>query len=80
MMKPDLRSKVIVPDINLLIYPIDSDSLFHEKASAWLESALAGSETVGFVWNVLPGFLRIAMRSSLPTALTVEQAFGLLSL
>lgn len=71
---------MIVPDVNLLIYAIDKDSSFHEKASAWLNSALIGSESVGFVWNVLIGFLRISTRPSLQTALTVEQAFEFLNL
>lgn len=71
---------MIVPDVNLLIYAIDKDSSFHEKASDWLNSALIGSESVGFVWNVLIGFLRISTRRSLPTALTVEQAFEFFNL
>lgn len=66
---------MIVPDVNLLIYAIDRDSPLQEKASAWLKSALVGTESVGFVWNVLIGFLRITTRANFPNALTVEQGF-----
>ena len=50
---------MIVPDISLLIYAINRDCRLHEKASAWLNAALVGDESVGFVWNVLIGFLRM---------------------
>ena len=66
---------MIVPDVNLLIYAINRDYPLHEKASAWLNEALVGDESVGFVWNVLIGFLRITTRANFPSALTVEQAF-----
>ena len=66
---------MIVPDVNVLIYAINRDDPLHEKASAWLNEALVGDESVGFVWNVLIGFLRITTRANFPSALTVEQAF-----
>jgi uncharacterized protein len=53
---------VIAPDINLLIYAVDEDSPFHTTARAWLEDALSGTETVGFAWIVLLGFLRLTTR------------------
>jgi toxin-antitoxin system PIN domain toxin len=51
---------MIVPDINLLLYAYDSDSLFHAKASAWWEKQMSGSETVGLPSVVVFGFIRIA--------------------
>ena len=70
---------MIVPDVNLLIYAINSDDPRHEKAMAWLNGALAGTESVGFAWSVLMGFLRITTRPTSPNALTVEQAFEVIS-
>ncbi len=50
---------MIVPDINLLLYAYDSDSLFHEKAMAWWRECLSGSEPVGLPPVVVFGFIRI---------------------
>lgn len=66
---------MIVPDINLLIYASNSDDPLHQKARTWLNGALVGTESVGFVWNVLMGFLRITTRPNFSNALTVDQAF-----
>ena len=66
---------MIVPDVNLLIYATNQDDPLHEKANAWLKQALLGDESVGFVWTVLIGFLRITTRPNFPRALTVEDAF-----
>lgn len=49
-----------LPDVNLLLYAIDAEAPKHERARAWLEQTLSGSEAVGFAWAVLLGFLRIA--------------------
>ena len=49
-----------LPDVNLLLYAIDESSPAHEKARAWLETVLSGTEAVAFSWSVLLGFLRIS--------------------
>jgi toxin-antitoxin system PIN domain toxin len=49
-------------DVNILIYAVNSDSPHHETARTWLESALSGSETLGFAWTVLLAFLRVTTR------------------
>jgi toxin-antitoxin system PIN domain toxin len=51
---------VKLPDLNLLLYAIDAEADAHERAAAWLEEALSGTEEVGFAWVVLLGFLRIS--------------------
>jgi toxin-antitoxin system PIN domain toxin len=51
---------VKLPDVNLLIYAVDSGSAQHERARPWLEQALSGTEEVAFAWAVLLGFLRIS--------------------
>jgi toxin-antitoxin system PIN domain toxin len=70
---------VIIPEVDLLIYAVNRDAPLHEKASAWLNSALVGDESVGFVWCSLAQFVRLTTRSSLPAPLTVEQAFEILN-
>jgi uncharacterized protein len=51
---------VKIPDLNLLLYAIDSEAVAHERAAAWLEEVLSGTEEVGFAWVVLLGFTRIS--------------------
>jgi toxin-antitoxin system PIN domain toxin len=51
---------VKLPDVNLLIYAIDEGAPRHDKARAWLEAALSGTESVAFAWTVLLGFVRIS--------------------
>lgn len=49
-----------LPDVNLLLYAIDTEARTHERARAWLEDALSGTEAVGFAWTVLLGFARLS--------------------
>ena len=49
-----------LPDLNLLLYAIDGEAKAHERARAWLEETLSGTEEVGFAWIVLLGFARIS--------------------
>jgi len=37
---------MIVVDVNLLIYAVNQDSPYHDKAKSWLETAVSGTETV----------------------------------
>jgi toxin-antitoxin system PIN domain toxin len=46
-------------DLNLLLYAIDEEAPAHERAKAWLEEALSGTEELGFAWVVLLGFVRL---------------------
>ena len=72
---------MIVPDINLLVYAVDEDSPFHSAAKVWLEDTLSGTESVGFAWIVLLGFLRLTTRPQvLPSPLSVKQALELVAL
>lgn len=64
-------------DTNLLLYAVDDTSPHHEAARAWLEQQLSGTETVGFAWNALLGFIRLTTNPRIFTSpLTVEQALG----
>jgi len=50
----------VLVDANILLYALDTDSLFHERARAWLEDSLNGSRRIGIPWMSLAAFLRIA--------------------
>ena len=69
---------MILLDANLLIYAVNEDAPLNRKAKRWLESALSGSESVGFAWTVLLAFLRLTTRQGLfRTPLSFEAAFAL---
>ena len=51
---------MILPDVNLLLYAHNAGSREHQRARMWLEAAISGSEKIGFSWEILLGFLRIA--------------------
>jgi uncharacterized protein len=66
---------VKLPDLNLLLYAIDEESLPHAPARAWLEDTLSGTEEVAFAWAVLLGFLRVSTNHLVFAApLEVEEA------
>lgn len=48
-----------IPDVNVLVYAVNTDARHHRRALEWLTSALSGGGTVGFLWPVLLGFVRI---------------------
>jgi uncharacterized protein len=67
---------MILVDVNLLVYAVNQDAPLHQKAKAWLESAVSGTETVAFSWTVLLAFLRLTTRAGLfQKPLAVETAF-----
>lgn len=47
-------------DANLLLYAVDAASPRHERARAWLEEQLSGTETFAFSWTTLLAFVRLA--------------------
>jgi len=51
---------VILVDANLLLYAYHPRAEQHERARAWLESALSGLEPVGLPWSTILAFLRLA--------------------
>lgn len=54
---------MILPDVNLLLYALDSESPRHEAARTWLEKVLSGTESVVFAWVVLLAFVRLATQA-----------------
>lgn len=64
-----------LPDLNLLLYAIDTEAPPHEQARAWLEDILSGTEAVAFAWTVLLGFVRISTNPAvLDRPLDAEEA------
>lgn len=65
-----------LPDVNLLLYAIDAEAKVHERARAWLEDTLSGTEEVGFAWAVLLGFARLSTNPRIyEDPLPVDEAF-----
>jgi len=69
---------VILIDVNLLIYAVNTDAPLHRAAKSWWERTLSGSNTVALSWSVLLAFLRLTTRPIFRKPLTVEQAFDLI--
>lgn len=66
---------MILPDLNILLYAVDSTSVRHSVAKAWLEKAVNGVEEVALPWVVHLGFLRLTTSArAFPHPMTVEQS------
>ena len=66
---------MILVDANLLLYAYDASSREHERAKAWLEDVLSGTEQVGFAWVTILAFLRIATNArAMANPLAPEEA------
>ncbi len=50
----------MIVDASILLYAVDAESPFNQKAASWLEGALNGPSRIGFRWPALSAFLRIA--------------------
>jgi predicted nucleic acid-binding protein len=46
-------------DVNLLVYASDTESPFHEKASAFIEPCVTGDEVFCLGWQTVIGYLRM---------------------
>ena len=49
-----------LPDVNVLLYAVDTAAPKHARAQQWLEDQLSGTETFAFAWAVLLAFLRLS--------------------
>ncbi len=58
-----LGRHVIVPDVNLLVHAMNTESIHHEQAWSWWSSALNGTEHIGLGWSVMTGYLRVTTHS-----------------
>jgi len=50
---------VIVPDVNLLLYATDTESVHHRAARLWWATALRGPEPIGLSWSTVLAFVRL---------------------
>jgi len=67
---------VILVDLNILLYAVNSGCSEYGQASRWLSSVLEkGEEPIGLAWAVILGFLRLSTSARLfPRPLRVEEA------
>jgi hypothetical protein len=66
-----------IVDLNVLLYAINQDAVWHARVRPWWELALNGEEPIGLPWLVVLGFLRLATNPKVfPRPLTIEQALG----
>lgn len=67
---------MILVDLNILLYAVNSGCPEHGPASAWLQAALEkGEEPIGLTWVVILGFLRLSTSPRLfPQPLGIEEA------
>ena len=64
-------------DANILLYAVDERSPHHELAAAWLIAAMNGSQRVGFPWQTISAFLRIATHPRISDVpLSASEAWG----
>ncbi len=67
---------MIIPDLNILLYALDSSSARNKEAVQWLENAVnSGAEEIGIPWVVHLGFLRLTTNPKVfPRPLSIEAA------
>lgn len=64
-----------VPDANVLLYAVNTDSVHHDSASEWLDEHLSGAGPVGFAWIVLVAFIRLSTSTKVfPDPLSTDEA------
>ena len=65
------------PDVNMLLYAVNSDSAQHKAATSWLAESFARPQGIGFGWMALLGFLRLSTRNGIfARPLGIEQALS----
>ena len=68
-----------IPDVNLLLYAVNSAETLHARSKKWLEDSLSDDEPFAFDWTVLLAFLRISTRTGLfARPLKITEAFELI--
>jgi uncharacterized protein len=67
-------------DANVLLYAVNTASLQHQAAKAWLDDALSREARVGLPWHSLLAFVRIATHPAVfPNALSTLQALDVVN-
>jgi len=69
-----------IVDANVLLYAVNSSSEHHRPCLRWLDSALSGSDAVGFAWVPLLAFVRLTTKQGLfPSPLPPDAAIRQIS-
>jgi hypothetical protein len=69
------------PDVNVLLYAVNSDSAQHKAATSRLAESFARPQGIGFGWMALLGFLRLSTRSGIfARPLGIEQALSVVDI
>ena len=67
---------MILVDANLLLYAVDADSPFNERATRWLTEQLGGVHRIGLARATLVAFLRISTSGRVfRNPLTIDEAW-----
>ena len=67
---------MIIVDVNLLVYAVNTLSTHHHAAKKWWEDVLSRGETIGLPWTTILGFIRLTTRSGIGmTAVPIGEAF-----
>ena len=68
---------MILADVNLLVYAVNTASPFHGSAKEWWRAQLGKGEAVCVSWTTLYGFLRtITNPKAVPRPLPLREAIG----
>jgi hypothetical protein len=71
-------NRVLIPDVNILLYAYNSDSPRQERARAWWETTLQQPRPVGLPWATSIGFIRIITHRTIwPRPLSPKDAIGI---
>ncbi len=66
-----------IVDANVLLYAVNEATPQHPASARWLDEALDGNDTVGFSWNALLAFIRIATNPRvMPRPMSAEDAMA----
>lgn len=69
-----------IPDANVLLHCVNSAAPQHATAKRWIESALSGTDPVGFAWVAVLAFIRLSTRRGVfPTPLTLDEVTSVVS-
>jgi uncharacterized protein len=68
---------MLLPDVNVLLYAVNSAAAQHGLARSVIEQAYTDGIGLGFTWTALLGFMRLSTRAGIfARPLTVEQALA----
>ena len=71
---------MILVDVNLLVHAVNRDAARHDRARAWWDRQLSGTDPVRVAWATLFGFVRITTNPRIvPKPLSVDEASNCVS-